>query len=156
MPYLSEDTFISVAARPIADAYDSDPATDVYNMALYEHITFIVAHGTGATGTAVLTVEECTLVDGTGASPIAFKYRVGADTGAALGDLTAATSAGYTIIAGTGKLIVIEVDAAELAADSQFIRVTQTEGVDSPVTGAIIAILSNPRYSNETMPSAIV
>lgn len=152
----SERHFISTALAPAADAYASDPATDVYNTKLYGHVTFIIHHGAGATGTVVVTVEECTAADGTGATAIAFKYRVGASTGAALGALTAATASGFTIAAGANQLAVIEIPAASLSDGSPYVRLQLTEGVDSPVSAAVTAILSKASYEEAVMPSAIV
>ena len=131
-----------------ADRYDSDPATATINTANYGHVTFVIAHGEGATGTVVVTAEECTDSSGTGATAIAFKYRV--DNGA----LTAATTSGFTIAAGSDQKVDVEIDAADLSDGSEFVRLQLTEGVDSPVDSCVIAIASKPRYAEDVLPTA--
>ena len=156
MGVFSESHFISTALAPDADRYTGDPATDVYNMKLYDHITFIVHHGAGGTGTVVVTVEECTAAAGTGATAIPFRYRVGASTGVSLGALTSVAATGVTISATANQILVVEIDAAELSGDSPFVRLQLTEGVDSPVDASVTAILSKPSYSEAVMPDATV
>ncbi len=143
------------ALAPDADRYASDPATDVINMANYRHVTFLLIEGAGGTGTATITVEECTALDGTGATAIAFNYRLAAtaDTFAAL---TAAAAAGYLTIAGANKMVAIEIDSAELSDGSPFVRLTLTEAVASAVDACVIAIASEARYPQDTLISAIL
>ena len=64
------------ALAPDADRYDSDPATDVYNLEDYEGIVFILAEGAGGTGTVKIQVEECDDVVPTNSTAIAFNYRL--------------------------------------------------------------------------------
>lgn len=142
----SEENNIRQGLAPDADRYNTDPATDVVNTKYYGHTTFIVEHGAGATGTAVVTVEECTAADGTGATAIPFKYRLYAIT-AAQGALTDATASGFTITAGANKLAVIEVPSRSLSDGSPYVRVQLTEGVDSPVDASVLIIQSQPRYA---------
>lgn len=152
---LSEQSAIVTALQPDADRYNADPATDVFNMENYGHITFIFIEGAGGTGTTALTVEECTAIDGTGATAIAFNYRVSTDAGATFGALTAATSSGVTPAAGANKIVLIELDARELSADSPFVRVQTTEGTDGAVDAACLAICSKARYAEDVLVSPI-
>ena len=153
---LTEMNFVSVALAPDADALSGTKSTDIYNTKLYNHVTFVLMRGVGVTGTTVITVEECTDNAGAGATAIAFKSREGAETGVALGALTARAAAGYTTAAGSSKIDVIEIDAADLSDGSSFVRLTLVEGVDSPVDAAIFAILSEASYPEDVMADATI
>lgn len=152
---LTQKAFVSVALAAAADRYDSDPATDVYNTKLYGIVTFIIAHGAGATGTVVVTVEECTSIAGAGNTAIPFRFRVGTAAGV-LGAFQDALAAGFTIAAGADQLAVIEVLATELSATHPFVRLQLTEGVDDPVSAAVLAIVGAPSYAEAVMPNATV
>src|SRR3990172_1098270 len=148
---LTEKNLLVMVLAPDADRYTADPATDIVNLKNYRHATFIVNEGAGGTGTAVITVEECSDNAGTGATAIAFKSRVGAYPDV-LGAIASAAAAGYTTIAGANKFIVIEIDADELADDKPWVRLQITESVDSPVDASVICILSGARYEQATPP----
>lgn len=145
---------VAIALAPDADRYTSNPATDVFNMANYGHICFVLQEGAGGTGTVKIQVEECTSIAGAGNTAIAFRYRV-ASTGDTWGTLTDSASTGYTTTAGANKQVVVEVDARELSADSQFVRLQLTEVADDPCDAAVIAILSNPRHASDSLITAI-
>lgn len=145
---------VVIGLQPDADRYNGDPATDIFNMENYDHITFILMEGAGGTGTAVLTVEECTDAAGTGATAIAFRYRL-MSTIDTWGALTAVAATGYTTVAGANKLIAIEVDAEELSDGSNFVRLQITESVDSPVDAGVLAVLSRARYPQDVPVTAI-
>lgn len=156
MSIMTETNFVSVALAPDADALAGTKSTDIYNTEKYDHITFFLMVGVGATGTTTITVEECTDNAGAGATAIAFRARLGAETGVALGAITAVAATGLLTIAGSNKLTVIEVDAAELSDGSPFVRLTLVEAVDSPVDAAIFAVLSKPSYAGAVMTDATV
>jgi len=145
------------ALLPLADRWDSDPATDVYNLALYDEITFLVCEGAGGTGTTVLTVEECTSAAAAGATAIAFNYRLCASAGSAdtWGAWTAATTSGYTTVAGANKMVAIRVRGNELSAGSNYVRVQTTESANDPCDAVIMAVLGKPRYAEDVMPTAV-
>ena len=147
----TEEHEISVALQPVADAYAADPATDVYNMKYYEHITFVIVEAAGGTGTVKIQVEECTSKAGAGNNAIAFKYRVKSDSNGAFGALTASAATGYTTTAGANKLVAVEVDADDLAADSPYVRLQLTEVVNDPCDAGVVAILSKPRHPQATL-----
>ena len=151
--FTEHNQIVSVIA-PDADVWAADPASDVVNTKLYGHVTFLLHQGVGATGTVKLEVEECTAADGTGNTAIAYKYKVAANPDT-WGDLTAVAAAGYTTVAGSNQMVAIEIDAAELSDGSPFVRVQCTEVVDSPCDGGMIAIMSKPRHSSATMPTAV-
>jgi hypothetical protein len=145
---------------PAADRWNTSPATDIVNTALYQKVTFLVHQAGGTTGRATLTVEACSDVTGTGATAVPFRYSVGGTGAGAGGDETGATTnataAGFSTTAAAEKLYLLEVDAAELPADKPFVRLKCTEAVDDPVTGAVEILLTGARYAGQALPSAIV
>lgn len=148
----TEQNEVSMALAPDADLYAADPATDVYNMKYYDHITFILNEGAGGTGTVKIEVEECTSKAGAGNTAIAFRYRLKSDKDGAFGAVTASAATGYTTVAGANKQVAIEIDADELSDDSPYVRLQLTEVVDSPCDAGVVAILSKPRYGSDSLP----
>ena len=143
---LSERVNIRQALVPAANRYNANPATDVFNLKLYETVAFVINKGAGATGTAVVTIEECDDAAGTNPVAIPFRYRQHA-AGAAQGALTSAAAAGFTFAAGVDRLAIIEVEAASLDSVKSFVRMQLTEGVvDVAVVAGVLAILGKPRY----------
>lgn len=137
-----------VVLAAAADRYNTDPATATVSLQLYEAVRFFIQEGAGATGTAVVTAEECTAADGSDATAIAFRYRTKDDT-ADWGAWQDATAAGFTTTAGADQLYEVRIDAAETSDLSPFVRLQLTEGVDSPVAGAVIAVAEGARYAQE-------
>ncbi len=121
----------------------------------YKWATIVIQLGvTGAAGS--ITVEEAKAVDGTGAQAIGFNYRAeetaGEDT---LGPLTEATAAnGITTSANDNIFYVIEISAAELSDGYDCIRVRMSDPAAATLV-SMCAILSQPRFSQENLPSAI-
>lgn len=142
-------SMIEPVTYPLADGYAGDPASDVVSLKNYHTATFYVQEGAGATGTATITVEECTLIDGTGATAIAFRYR------ASGGEWTAATASGFTTTAGANTRYEIQVLDSDLSEDSPFVRLQFTEVVDSPVAMAAFVVAEGARYAEEAPVSAL-
>lgn len=126
------------------DLYEGGFSTDIVNMSNFDRATWVIARGVGATGTATITIDSCdTVVPGT-ATAIPFVYAV-ASSGDTFGAVTSATAAGYTTAAGAGSTVIVEVNASELSGTNKFARLTVTEGTDSPVSGSVVCIMSQPR-----------
>ncbi len=140
--------------EPVADTYNGDPASDVVNLALYEHVVFVIYEGVGTTGTVTITVEECTSAAGAGATAIPFKYRV-QTTKDTWGAVTAAAAAGFGTTAGSNHVYIIEVSASELSEGSNFVRLQLTELVDAAVLGGVLVILAKPRFGTAVPKTAI-
>jgi hypothetical protein len=153
----SEKMLAVQALAPAADRYNANPTTDWFCLRDYKSIMFIIQHGAGATGTAVVTANMS--ADAAGGTPTAipFTYRRVADVSVSdiPGAVTAATASGFTITAGAGQLYLVEVNAEELDSDKPFVSLTLTESVNSPVDGAVLAILGEPRYPGSVMMTAI-
>ena len=134
---------------PVADALAGTVNSDVYSLRGHGRILFIVYCGvaTGGTATAVFTVDACDNVTPSNTTAIPFWYReiVSADTE---GAITRAAAAGFTCTAGSSKIVLIEVDARDVAAASvnsivgnHFVRLHSVEGVNDPVVAGVLAIL---------------
>ncbi len=152
----SERNFINVGLAPAADSLSGTVSSDIVNTKLYDHVTFILNRGVGASGTTVLTVEACSDNSGTGAEAIPFKSREGANTGVDLGELTQRAAAGYTTAAGSNQIDVIEVEAADTPDGKPFVRLTAVEAVDDPVVASILTLLSDASYEEAVMPDATI
>lgn len=144
---------------PVADVFDNaaTPASDVVNMKNWYNCLFTIHIGVGVTGTQTLTVEACDDAVPTNAVAIPFHYRqtLSGDTP---GAVTAAAAAGFTTIAGSSKIVEIEIEASALAALGYgFVRLKQSaEPVNSPVLGGVLVQLFNPRYAKEPHDTAIL
>lgn len=155
--YLSELLHAVTALAPAADRYNGNPTTDWLNLKDYGTVTFVIQHGSGATGTAVVTANMAEDASGTGSTAIPFRYRRVSDVTVSdvPGAAAAATASGFTITAGSNQIYLVEIDASELDSDSPFVSLTLTESVNSPVDGAVLAILGDARYKGATPKTAI-
>jgi len=127
------------------------------------HATFFYYAGVVTAASAdqpvVITMEAATAAASGSEVAIAFKYRLSGATGAnTLGDITQATSAGFSF--GTlddGKMAVIDIDPAALdgaLADARFVRMVVGIDAGGTVTlNAAWAVL-DPRYPQLTQLSA--
>lgn len=148
---------ISTALAPDADRWTGSPATDVYNMKYWSNIAFFITEGAGGVGTTKITAEECTSKAAAGAAAIPIRYRMRADRTDAWGAWTsvAVAATGYTLVAGASKEVMISIDAAELSDGYPFVRLQTAEVDSTAVDAAIIAVLSGPRYPQETLDISV-
>lgn len=146
----SSSTFIA----SYADAFAGTKYTDVFSMANYGRITFIITKGAGASGTTAVTVEACDNTTPSTTQAIAFTYRA-MTTIDTWGAPTAATSSGFTTTAGADQCYMIEVNDMELYSTYKYVRMKMVEAVDSVCDGAVVTILSHPRYTQEVPITAI-
>jgi len=153
---------------PVANAFATGKESDIVNMENYKKCTFLVYTGATSTGSTVVTVDAG--VSSTSAdTAIAFKYRTqvaqtnatttGGDIPSALED---ATSTGFTTtISKIGGMYIIEVDASTVLAASttgvsyNHCKLSLDESVAKEITGCVIAILSEPRYPQAILQTAI-
>lgn len=144
---------------PSADLYNGTPSTDIINMENYERCTFLIFQKTSTsnTGTATITVKESDNVLGSNTTAIAFKYRKNESAGTSdtLGDLTAATTSGFTTTANKTAIYAVEVRADQLSDGYPCVKLVCTEAVNDPVIGCVLAILSGPRIKGATLPTGI-
>ena len=164
MNVFSEKNHVVNAIVPSADFAAANVTSDVINMKNYRKCTFIVATGASTAGYSAITVNAGISV-GSCATAIVFKYRtqIAAAVPNAGSDvpitLTTATTGGVTMTAAkAGGIYIIEVDAAVVAAagtDYDHISLTLTEGDSTAQIGCVLAILSEPRYAQDVLATAI-
>jgi hypothetical protein len=138
---------------------------DFVSLKLYRRIAIVLAKAAGYAGQSpVLTIQQAKDVAGTGAKALNFtEYaaKTGAQTG--VGTFTRSTQTAANTLAAVGgsqELIVVEFDAEELDVNGGFtcVRASLSDpgSTEGGSYGTLLYILSDPRYSGETMPSAIV
>jgi len=123
----------------------------------YKSMVFVLMMGVGATGTATITLNASSDASATGAEAIAFNYRRVSAVGTSdvPGARTAATTTGFATTAGSSQLYEIEVSAEDLPDGKPFVALTATEVVNSPVLGAVLAVMGEARYAGATPKTAI-
>lgn len=129
-----------------ADYTTGNPATDILSMENHNDCYFVIQKGAGAVGTATITVESCdTVVPGT-ATAVGFEYKVitAGDTESAW---TTVASTGYLITAAADKIVVAHVKASDLYSTNKFVRLQFTETDSTACKGAVVAMLTNPRFA---------
>lgn len=161
----SEENKIVNAVIPVADAFDGDVTSDIVDVADYKRLTFLIITGATSAAENVVTVLAG-LSNSSCATAIIFKYRtmVGAVPPAANSDvpsaLADATVSGFTMTASkAGGMYIVEVDVREVAeAGVQFdhvaLLVTENGG-GTAQTACVLAILSQPRYPQAILQTAI-
>jgi len=161
MTLMMEHLKFAKGLDPIADAFDgaANPASDIYSMRDHGRGLFVVYIGVGVTGTQTWTVEACDDVVPTNVSAIGFWSReiLTGDTDSAI---TRRAAAGFTVTAGSSKIILMEVDAKDLAASGYgFVRCKQSaEPVNSPCLGGVLFVAggSPNRYARQVNATQIV
>ena len=158
MKMLMEALKFAKGLDPIADAFAGATVnSDVVSMRGYGRALFVVHIGVGATGSSTFTVESCDDVTPTTATAIPFWSReiLTGDTESAI---TRRAAAGFVNTVGSSKIILIEVDAADLVAGDAFVRLDAAESVNDPVLGGILVILGGEptRYAEDVKATAIV
>ncbi len=131
---------------------------DSINMAKYQHATIVLLFSGTLTGDNILTVERATSDSGD-SSDATFHYRLGGatfTTGTGCDVLAAdATSSALTLTAATyqDKMLVLEMDADEMSTYNW--ATVDFDGTASAGTVTGIAILSNPRYAEAILDTAL-
>lgn len=144
------------ALAPAADRWNTNPVSDSITLANHNRLTFLVYQSGGTTGRATLTVLASSDASRTGEEAIPFRYRK-MTTGASdsLGAVTAATAAGFSTTAAEDSIYEIEVLSSDLPQSKPWVHLKATEAVDDPISGCVIALVSEPRYGGLDQPTAI-
>lgn len=145
---------------PVADAFAGTVYSDVVNMKNYQSVVFAIYTGVGATGTSTITVSACPDVTPSSRTAIPFKYRE-ITSGDTEGTITDATTAGFTVTAGSSKIVLVEVDADDVGAANSnagynYCELKAVESVDSAVLGGVMIIQGTPRFAAASKATAIV
>lgn len=153
---LSEKCGVVSLLGPTADYNGSTIDSDAVNLKNYSEASFLVQHKGGSTGKSTLTVLAASDGSGTGATAIPFLYRR-KTTGASSvwGAISVATAAGIDTVPAEDTVIEIFVKGDECPEGKPFVNIHAVESVNDPVVGAILAILTNPRFAGTTHPDAL-
>ncbi len=129
---------------------------DVFTMEHYAHATIIIQIGVSSAAFTKIIVNECTSFAAAGATAIPFSvYKEETAAGDTLGARTAVLAAGLTPNAADTIFYVIELDAAELSADSQFVQLSLTNTTNSVIASAL-AILTGARFADADNPQTVI
>jgi hypothetical protein len=140
------------ALAPAADRWNTNPVSDSITLANHNRLTFLVYQSGGTTGRATLTVLASSDSSRTGEEAIPFRYRK-MTTGAS--DVTNATATGFSTTAAEDSIYEIEVLSSDLPQSKPWVHLKATEAADDPVSGCVIALVSEPRYTGLDQPAAI-
>ena len=164
MYVFSERHKVVNAIIPVADAFSANVTSDIVHLENYKKCTFLIVTGATSTDAGLVTVGAGATSTGA-ATAIPFKYRTqiaaappnaGSDVSSTLID---ATSTGFAMTASkAGGLYIVEVDAAVVAAATagyDHVALTVTEVGSTGVTACVLAILSEPRYPQDILVTAI-
>ena len=135
-------------------------SSDSIDMSKYNHACLIITGDSSVAGNGIITVYGGATA-GAETAAITFTYRTsGANVGSASSDVftAASTSAAWTTTAATiaSQVTLIEFDAADLnVSDVQYRYATVVvDATGSAGTISIVAVLSEPRYSEAVMDTA--
>lgn len=144
--HLLEQLRFAQGKPPVADYDDGGTTSDVINMKNFNKGCFVIQKGVGTTGTGVVTVLACDDTTPSNTTAVPFRY-VEISAADVVGTITEATSSGYTITAGSNIMVVIEVDAVELAKTGYgYVQLSLTESENAAVLAGILFIGAEPRY----------
>ena len=161
----SEQNKVVNVLDPVATAFATG-VTDIVNMENYNKCTFIVATGASSANTDSTLTVLAGVDNSTCATAIVFKYRtqIAAATAGAGSDVPSAlidgAVGGFAMTASKkGGIYIIEVDAAVVAAaitngDHVKLNIVESTGSGAAL-GCVIAILSEPRYPQAILATAI-
>ena len=160
MTLWSEENKVQVVLDPALDVWAGSATGSGVHLENYKRLAFLVPTGSSDTdscGTATITVNSAISATGDG-TDFAFKYRT-CSSGGVHGTLTDATSTGFTTTQGRLWSYIIEVDPSTAASagtnnDFDFVKISFAEVVNKPVTGCVIAVLSEPRYPQAILQSS--
>ncbi|MGE5559396.1 MAG: hypothetical protein ACM3WV_12445 [Bacillota bacterium] len=129
--------------------------SDVFSMKHYNHATIIIQIGVSAAAFTKIILEECDDVVPTTHTDIAhYIYKEETAAGDTLGARTAVASTGTTPSANDNIFYVIELDASELSAGFDYVRLELTNGANSVIASAV-AILSGARHASDQSPTVL-
>lgn len=154
--FVQENHFVNAATAVTAldDFANGSPAMDVVNLGKYDRATWVYQQTAGNTGTLNIQVDSCDDVTPSTATAIGFDYwTVSGDTRS---DKLTATAVGYTTVAGSDQMVIVEINSSELSGTDKYARVQITEVTNDPVSASCLCIMSKGRVVSEVPPTAIV
>jgi hypothetical protein len=139
---------------PIADALAGTKYSDIVRCDGGK-VIFILQRGVGTTGKSTITVEACEDKSPSDTEAVPFRYKL-IDAADAEGALTEAPLAGYVMTAGSDRIDIIEVDAAQLAAQGfAYCRLKAVEATDDPVLAGILILVEKVNHGQDQVASLL-
>lgn len=140
---------------PVADAFSGTVASAAIKLGKNaKRALGVVYKGVGTTGVSTITVEACSASDGTGATAIPFRYQANT-TSDTFGNLTEATTSGFSTTAGSNHIYAIEVDPRDVPDGYPWVRIKAVETVDSPVLGGIMWLPYDFRFNGDSLGTVL-
>lgn len=129
---------------------------DRFRMTNWKKAKIIVSVGVSAAAFTKIILRSCDAATSGTATDIPFTL-LSEETAAGdtLTSRTAVAATGHTPHANNNIMYVIELDAAELVADDEWVELALTNGANSVIASAI-AVLSGGRYVGDQTATAIV
>jgi len=164
MPRFTQSHGIVPVIIPLADNYNTiTAAEESIDMALYNHVTFIFLFSASMAGDAGVLTMSAGLTNGAADAAVTFSARYGTAAAlAATADVltapsTAATSLTLTTANCQSKVMTVEVDAQDMNIAGVQYRYLTPAYDDAGTAGifSCVAILSEPRYAEDVMLTAI-
>ena len=140
-------------------------AGQVFSLKRYQHATIIIQLGAQAAQAGLLTLNACT--DAAGDNPVAipfyiYKQETAGNSNDVLGTRVAVPATGYQVTANHDTFYVIEIDAAELDANSfpstaggegyDYLQLELANGANADFFSAV-AVLSGARFAERQSPT---
>ncbi len=139
---------------PAADPMAGNTETDIVDFSEFHRVLFVVYAGASSGGTQTITVQACSTITASATTAVTFKYRE-ITSGDTEGDITTATTAGFTSTAGASRIVAIEVAEDEVAATGYtYVRVKFVE-VDSTAQVQGVLIVGEKKVARAISLSAI-
>jgi len=138
---------------------------DSFNMKGYDHATVLFQFSTALSGSTSILTFECASSDSGDSADLTFHYRInGCSSGKSasndvFGAVASASSLTLTDTTYRGKVLICEFDAEDLPTASRTYEwVTASIAAAGASAGEVEAwaILSNPRYADSVMNTALV
>lgn len=140
----------STVVAACEDMMDTTTASDVISMKNAQTAVFLIIQCANAGGASKVTVNACSDTTPTTTEACSFSYRMitAADTH---GDVTGATTTGFTTSTGANIVYYIEVDRQDLISSGyEYVQLATSETTNAAVDGAITCFLTNLRYADLT------
>lgn len=138
--------FIPLAVAPDADVFAGTVTSDRIKVPGTGKLQFLVIKGVGATGTYTITLNSFAAATGGTGTLLPFRYKNATGAAHEIDDAdgyTTATTAGVLIAAGSSASTLVDVRFDEVTPGEPYVELTTTEGVDSPIDGAVVAIIKD-------------
>ena len=139
------------------DIFNGSPRSDIVSLHGAQRLIFLIITNSVSTGTGLIRADGCSSVSPGATCALTFHVRTirAPDTGTDRGDIQA-----YTTLAVSDYIYEVEIDACQLPSCSatiayEYARLTIDEVSDSPVDGAIVAILDGLRSAEDILPTQV-